>query len=63
MRTAYRWSAKALKKLGDKVGADERLVFTGPRSALLYQAGEVLATGLRKSRNSFVTSHRRDRAS
>jgi hypothetical protein len=50
----YRWRAKALKKLGDKVGADERLVFTGPKSALLYRAGEVLATGLRKSRESFV---------
>jgi hypothetical protein len=48
----YRWSAKALEKLG--VSAEERLVFTGPKSALLYQAGKVLATGFRKSRDSFV---------
>jgi hypothetical protein len=52
--TVYRWSAKALRKLGDKVDADERLVFTGPKSALLYRASEVLATGLYKSRDSFV---------
>jgi hypothetical protein len=54
VRTVYRWSAKALKKLGDKISVEERLVFTGPRSALLYQANKVLATGLRKSCDSFV---------
>lgn len=49
----HRWSAKGLRSVKDASEFD-RLVFTGPTSALLYKYGRVLATGLYKTIDSYV---------